>query len=118
MTDSPYSFDTSVSAEKRRIGKPGSKVLKAACIGTGGIYSVHMGYLQSFDNVEIVALCDINEELLKRSQERFGATGFTDFNEMLAETELDAVWICTPPTVRPRGTSRRTRCRSALADVR
>ena len=99
MTESPYSFDTSATEKKPTQGSP-SKVFRAACIGTGGIYSAHLSYLATRPDIELVGLCDIKEENLKRSQDKFGGEAYADFNEMLDKTRPDAVWICTPPQVR------------------
>jgi predicted dehydrogenase len=75
-------------------------MIRAGCIGTGGICAVHLSYLKSRDDVEIAALCDINETNLSRRQKEFGGKAYTDFREMLAAEKLDAVWLCTPPQVR------------------
>ncbi len=74
--------------------------IKAGLIGTGGISGVHLKYLQSRDDVEIVALCDIKPEALERRRSEFGGKGFDHFMKMLDAVELDAVWLCTPPEVR------------------
>ena len=75
-------------------------MIRAGFIGTGSISGVHLRCLKGRDDVEIVALCDIKEENLKRRQTEYGGQGFSDFNEMLDAVELDAVWICTPQQVR------------------
>lgn len=69
-------------------------------IGTGGISNVHLRYLASRDDIEISALCDINEENLKKRQKEYGGQCFNDFHDMFAKIDLDAVWICTPPQIR------------------
>lgn len=76
-----------------------NKKLKVGLIGLGGIcLGAHMpGYTQ-FDNMEIVAVCDINPEKLKIFREKYGLTNvaeFTDYKELL-ECDLDFVDICTP----------------------
>jgi predicted dehydrogenase len=75
-------------------------MIRAACIGTGGISGVHLGYLRSRDDVEIVALCDIKRENLERRRREFGGKGFKSFRAMLDAVAIDAVWLCTPPQVR------------------
>lgn len=75
-------------------------MIKAAFIGTGGISSVHLKYLQGRRDVKIVALCDVNREQALVRQKEFGGEVFTDFNEMLEKAKPDAVWLCTPPLVR------------------
>jgi predicted dehydrogenase len=75
-------------------------MLKAGCIGVGGICPVHLDYLKLRDDVEIVALCDIDKGRLQERQAQYGGRAFFDFQLMLEEVPLDAVWICTPPQVR------------------
>ena len=74
--------------------------MKIGVIGTGGISWVHLGVLDKRPDVEITGLCDLKEEAAREKQEKFGGEIFLDFNEMLEKTELDAVWLCTPPQVR------------------
>ena len=66
-------------------------------IGTGGISGSHMKNLQSFDDVELTAMCDVVEERAKQRAAEYGCNAYTDFREMFDKEELDAVYICTPP---------------------
>ena len=71
-------------------------MLKVGVIGTGGISGVHLGGYSRNPNVEIYALCDINEKNLARRAEEYKVSRtFTDYREMLALPELDAVSVCT-----------------------
>ena len=71
-------------------------MIKVGVIGTGGISGVHLGGYSRNPNVEIYALCDINEKnLAKRAEEYKVSRTFTDYREMLALPELDAVSVCT-----------------------
>ena len=50
------------------------------------------------DKVEIVALCDLNEIVVKKAAEKFGVKKYyTSFSEMLSGENPDVVDICTPP---------------------
>lgn len=71
--------------------------LKIGVIGVGGISKSHIAGYQNNPNVELYALCDINEERLKQKGELYGITRlYTDKDEMLRELpELDAVSVCT-----------------------
>ncbi|HIS91876.1 MAG TPA: Gfo/Idh/MocA family oxidoreductase [Candidatus Alectryocaccomicrobium excrementavium] len=72
------------------------RMLKVGVIGTGGISGVHLGGYSRNPNVEIYALCDINEKNLARRAEEYKVSRtFTDYREMLALPELDAVSVCT-----------------------
>jgi len=75
-------------------------MIKVGFIGTGGISPAHLKYLQKRRDVKIAALCDIDREQVLKRQKEFGGDVFADFNEMLEKTKPDAVWICTPPSVR------------------
>lgn len=74
-----------------------TKKLKVAVIGVGSISQVHIAGYQKLPNVELYALCDINEELLKEKGERYGITRlYKDEAAMLRELpEIDAVSVCT-----------------------
>ena len=70
--------------------------IKVGIIGTGSISHLHIqGYLKNPD-VELYALCDINEERVKAAGEKYKVSRiYTDMNEMLKLEELDAVSVCT-----------------------
>jgi predicted dehydrogenase len=75
-------------------------MIRIGMIGTGGISNVHLRYLSNLDDVEITALCDIDEIALQKRHRQYGGRSYTDYNEMLEKEELGAVYLCTPPEVR------------------
>ena len=75
-------------------------MIRAAFIGVGGISPVHLNYLRTRQDVSIAALCDIRPEQAVKRQKEYGGEIFTDYRPMLDHVKLDAVWICTPPSVR------------------
>ncbi len=81
-----------MSLEKVRVG----------IIGTGGIAQGHIRRLMSNPGAEVVALCDIRPEALANTVERFpelkSLPQFSDYKQMIAAGNLDAVEICTPHT--------------------
>ncbi len=72
------------------------KKFKVGVIGVGGISEFHIdGYLKN-ENVELYAFCDINEERLKAKGEKYGVTHlYTDVEEMVKNSDLDAVSVST-----------------------
>lgn len=71
-------------------------------IGVGRI--ANMRQIPSYINagLEVVAVCDINEENLKNTQERWGIEkGFTDYKDLIALPEVKIVDIQTQSWVRP-----------------
>jgi len=71
--------------------------IKVGIIGTGGISHCHMdGYKALGDRVEVIAVCDIDEEKVKNYAAKFNVPRwYTDYNEMMAKEELDCVSVTT-----------------------
>ncbi len=71
--------------------------LRVAIIGTGGISNAHIGGYQAIpEKCEVVAVCDLDEEKVKRYAEINKVPAYyTDYNEMLAKEKIDAVSVCT-----------------------
>ena len=73
------------------------KKLRVAIIGCGGISEMHLGVLQKFPEVQIVAGVDINPDRLNVMSDKFGIKKlFSDWKKMLKAVKPDAVSICTP----------------------
>lgn len=72
--------------------------IKVGLIGCGGITAPHIkGYLRIPEQAQVTAVSDVvvaNAE--KRAQEVGGAEVYSDYHEMLANADIDAVDICLP----------------------
>ncbi len=73
------------------------KKLRVAIIGRGGISNAHIGGYQAIpEKCEVVAVCDLDEEKVKRYAEINKVPAYyTDYNEMFAKEKIDAVSVCT-----------------------
>jgi virulence factor len=73
--------------------------VRVGLIGAGGMAnSVHYPSLASFDDVELVGICDLDEKKLAATAEKFGIErSFTDYRAMLEETKPKAVYALMPP---------------------
>ncbi|MGK9369781.1 Gfo/Idh/MocA family protein [Melioribacter sp. Ez-97] len=71
---------------------------KVAIIGLGSIAQlVHLPVITKLSNVELKAVCEVNKNRLKTIGEKIPpAKRYTDYREMIAQEELDAVIITTP----------------------
>lgn len=59
---------------------------------------VHYPSLAKMNDVMIAGICDLNQERLQKTAERYRISRtFTDYREMLDKVELDAVYIIMPP---------------------
>jgi FlaA1/EpsC-like NDP-sugar epimerase len=71
--------------------------LRLGIIGAGHRGNVHISSIKSFDQFQIVSVCDVREKQLGAAVERIGAgcRPYLDYHELLA-ADLDAVLIATP----------------------
>lgn len=74
-----------------------AKALKVGFIGAGGIAGTHITYLKGIEDVEVYAVCDIREDAVKKTAEKFSVPKvFSSYRELLKLKEIDAVSVCTP----------------------
>ena len=73
-----------------------TKKLRFAIVGCGVIGPTHAEAINSLPGAELVAVCDINHEQGQKLAGSYGATAYTNLDEMLAREKLDVVTICTP----------------------
>ncbi|MBR2612003.1 MAG: Gfo/Idh/MocA family oxidoreductase [Clostridia bacterium] len=75
-----------------------NKRIRVGVIGLGAVSNNHIRPLLSLENVELCALCDINEEKLQKKKLDFSldVSLYTDYKEMIENEKLDTVHILTP----------------------
>ena len=73
-----------------------SQTIKAAIVGTGFIGPAHLEALRRLPNVEVVALCEVTQELANEKAKTLGIPRAYTFDEMLKQADIDVVHICTP----------------------
>lgn len=74
--------------------------LRVGFIGAGSIMRVHAGVLSDRPDVELVAAADVSEGALKLSCSKFAIpNAYADYQEMLAKTPMDMVFVCSPTFV-------------------
>ncbi|MCJ7842990.1 Gfo/Idh/MocA family oxidoreductase [Lederbergia sp. NSJ-179] len=70
-------------------------MLKAAVVGVRHIGKVHCRYYQEIPDVELVAVCDLDQKLAEAAAQQFGVKAYTDIKALLAHEEIDVVSIAT-----------------------
>jgi predicted dehydrogenase len=72
--------------------------VRVGMIGLGGVGSWgHLpGYEQIPDQAKIAALCDVNPGSINEAAAKLGAKTYSDYNDLLADKEVDMVDICLP----------------------
>ena len=69
--------------------------VNVAFIGAGQFAKIfHYSTLSTMDDVDIVAIADLNEELLNETADRFDVPSrYTDYDEMFEKEDIDAVYV-------------------------
>lgn len=65
-------------------------------VGYGTIGRMHAEAIGKLPNARLVAVCDINEERVRRFGTEFGCRTYTSLEQMVVDPEVDIVNICTP----------------------
>ncbi|MBP6963909.1 MAG: Gfo/Idh/MocA family oxidoreductase [Armatimonadetes bacterium] len=102
----------------------GRKV-KVGLIGTGSIsQSVHIPAYEKHPDAEVVAVCDINLETLKKVGDRLNIPEkfrFEKYDDLLKLKEIEMVDVCTPnyvhmdPTIKGLGAGKHVICEKPIA---
>src|SRR5437879_94642 len=97
MSDSSDS-STNPGTETRGEGA-GASALAVGLIGAGGIARSHVNGYRQQPGVRVVALCGTGAERGRRLATEVGAAYYTDYRELLAQPDVQAVSVCSPPNL-------------------
>jgi len=70
--------------------------LNVAVVGIGAMGKNHARVCSSIKNVNLVAVCDTNENTAKEISEKYNTKCYLDCKRMLAKEIVDAVSVCVP----------------------
>lgn len=70
--------------------------MKIAVIGTGSIGTRYLSAIEASQSCTLCAICDINEEKAKMYAEKYGVPYFTDYTQVPANCDVDAVILNLP----------------------
>jgi predicted dehydrogenase len=71
--------------------------IKFAVVGCGNIGKRHIAVIDADEKAELVAICDINKETADNLSSLYNNVPvFTDYTELLKQTNADIISICTP----------------------
>jgi predicted dehydrogenase len=89
------------ASQVRALASPNDTV-RVACVGVHGQGRTHINRYSQMQNVEIAALCDIDESVLNSRLDMIEKMGkkrpaaFTDIRKLLEDKSIDAISIATP----------------------
>lgn len=68
-------------------------------VGAGSVNiatSAHLPAIQMVRELELKALCDVNEAGVKALAQRYGVDAYTDYGAMLKREDIQMIQVCTP----------------------
>ena len=72
-------------------------------VGCGRISKRHILSIKRDPNAELVAICDINNEKLRRTQKEHNIKkGYIKFQDLINNNSIDVINICTPSGMHPK----------------
>lgn len=80
-----------------------SNRITLGCIGVGGQGNSNLGAFLGESDCQVVAVCDVDKNNLNNTKNRVdrhynntACAAYTDFRELLARKDIDAISLCTP----------------------
>lgn len=83
---------------------PKDKIIKIAVVGCGRISRNHFEAIKTHDDLQLVGVCDTDQQLLEQAAEEEGVSGFYSLDQLLDKCECDVVALCTPSGFHPEQT--------------
>lgn len=78
--------------------------VRYAVVGCGGISRSHFTGIMRTEEAELVAVCDVSEERAEETAARYGVRAYSDYEQLLAQPDIDVVCLCTPSGLHPEQT--------------
>lgn len=76
--------------------------VRFAIVGCGVIADIHAQGISRLDEAVLTAVCDVDEEKGKEFALKYGAKYYADYKELLADSDIEVVNICTPSGMHPQ----------------
>lgn len=99
-----FLMSSAAAATALRAGTPASPndTVRVACVGFHSQGRAHINAYLKLPNVEVAALCDVDESVMARGMKMVEAAGkkrpasYTDYRKILDDKSIDAVSLATP----------------------
>jgi predicted dehydrogenase len=101
LMTSAAAMGTAAAATKSATRSP-NETVRVACAGLRGRGKTHLNAYTSLPNVELVALCDVDQAVLQQatqyveSKGKKTPTGYSDLRKLLEDKSIDAISLATP----------------------
>lgn len=75
------------------------RALNIAVIGTGFMGQNHVKVLSSLENVNLIAICDKDNQKTKKIAKQYKLKAYVNFETLIKNEKLDAISVCLPTTL-------------------
>jgi UDP-N-acetyl-2-amino-2-deoxyglucuronate dehydrogenase len=75
-------------------------MIKIGLIGCGAISKIHINAIREIPYAKISAVSDMNEDTAKKTAQETGCEYYTDYKDLISNSDIDMVDICTPSGMR------------------
>ena len=69
--------------------------IKAAVVGVGNIGSIHADIYSTLESVDLIAVCDTDQEKADKAASKFNCKAFYSVESLLAEMPMEIASVCT-----------------------
>lgn len=74
------------------------RTINVGVIGVGAMGYNHARVYSKLDDVNLVAVSDVSEKTLNKVAKKYNAKGYTEYEDLLNDPEIEAVSVCVPTT--------------------
>jgi len=70
--------------------------MNVGVVGCGKIAERHLNAYRNIEGVNIISVCDINDELRKEMASRYNVLSYRNYREMFKNEDIDSIDVCVP----------------------
>ena len=74
------------------------RTVNVGVIGVGAMGENHVRVYHKMEEANLMAVSDVSERALKKIEKKYGAKGYTDYSDLLADPDIEVVSVCVPTT--------------------
>ena len=74
------------------------RTVNVGVIGVGAMGENHVRVYHKMEEANLMGVSDVSERALKKIEKKYGAKGYTNYCELLANPEIEVVSVCVPTT--------------------
>ena len=74
------------------------RTVNVGVIGVGAMGENHVRVYHKMEEANLMGVSDVSEREKKKIEKKYGAKGYTDYCELLANPEIEVVSVCVPTT--------------------